>query len=680
MSLEKARQALDDTTFLLGGFRRRAALKELAQSSDPAAAAALVEAVDANSPSAEGARAALTANANSAWSDRLWEVWLGKRQAWLGKVLQQRGAAHRQRASAIGVLSLLKLGQGALPQDALTMAAVASSWRDNDPEVQAAARSFVASLPPRERSIWVEMMLSSREFEVIGQDRAALETVVPFLSATDAKMKSAAQTYCEKHLPFELSVLANLLVGSGHTLPIEREAALAVGAYLTDANATVAAQANAYAQRVFQAQPDFVAALAFKCGRAERVLPNRAMTIEALRLRTDADEVVAAAARAWIGSLPNDQQLNDAIVDDWLRSEDTFLFGLLRDQRRLPSDGGKETLLRLLFGDAPGYRALGDTDGRLLSEALAMANESRRTIVVQTIQESRDSTLADQLRRASLRVQGMDTGLGLRTLLASGDEDRIVDAVREMNGRELFELCRRWLENGRRPKDPKKRAAVERATKALKDQPKIEIEPASALPAGLEDLFENWSSQKPSDEELRRDLQAQDPLVRARALYLGMERGVVDEATVRVKAASVDWPERLVAALRGAHSTADKDHVYWVAACAGEDHGTHAAAVVCGPDEFQRAEALLARLRTTGTPLARRSAGELEALQAFRALEMTGITVFADDSATQKGATEIHADASADEMAAAFGSGKPGKTSSPKGSSVGPNKQERSRR
>jgi len=93
------------------------------------------------------------------------------------------------------------------------------------------------------------MMLQFREFEAIGKDRASLETMTPFLIAGDPKNQSAAVADCENHLSLDLAVLANLLIESGHTLPIERDAALAVGGYVADANTSVFAQARAYAER-----------------------------------------------------------------------------------------------------------------------------------------------------------------------------------------------------------------------------------------------------------------------------------------------------------------------------------------------------------------------------------------------------------------------------------------------
>lgn len=657
MNFPEVRKQLDDTAFLVGWFRRRSALKVLAQSADPEAAAVLASAIDANSISAAAAEAVLSANLAPAWTDRLWEIWAQRRQPWLRKLLRQHGVAHSQAASKPGVLSRLEAGWDKLPTDEPTAASVAEYWRDADADVQSAARRYAGAIQSQKRPLWVAMMLELREFEVIGKDRTALESVFPFLKAERPTLRSAAKAYCEEFVAFDLIVLAGLMAEPAGSLELRRDVAMIVAAYLADANSTVAAQARAYADRVFETQPDYVLEFALRMGRIERARLGRATTLEALRLLHEADPGIAPSLRAWIQALPNDQKLNDLLVDDWIRSNDAFLFDLLREQRRMPSEGGKETLLRLLCHDIQGYRALGDEDGRLLAEALSMANEERRARIVEVIHESREAAEADQLRRASLRVQGMDSGLALKALLASGDEDRIVDAAREMTGGGLFELVHRWIETGRRPKDAKKRQAVERAVTALKPQPKLEIEPAPPLPNGLVDIFDSWSAQKPAEEELRRDLQAPDPILRARALHLGFGSGMVDAAALSAKARSEDWPERFVAALHGLLPNASQDHVHWVAACAGEDQGTHQMPVACGPEEFERAESRLAGLRANKSPLAQRVLAELEALQAFRALEKTTITVTDDDSATQKGALEAKGDVSETELAAAFGGG-----------------------
>lgn len=435
--------------------------------------------------------------------------------------------------------------------------------------------------------------------------------------------------------------LATLLALRPESVPVDRATALAVAAKRAAAARGVADGAKAYLERVFSTEADFVVALAFKCGLAQKVAASAAAVAESLRLLRDPDAEVSAAARGWLAALPRDQRYHDLIVDDWLRTDDVFLGQMLKDGQRLPSDPGREALLRLLWGDAKGCVTMDDPNGDSLAEALAAANEARRAAIVRTVQTSRDGALAERFRKASLKVQGMDAGLALKALQATGDEGRVVDATREMTGAELFEQCRRWAESGRRPTDPRRREAVERAVALLGNQPKIEIEPAPALPSGTEDLIAVWAADRRSEKELKAELQAEDPFVRAGALFALARRGLVDAATLDQKQKSEQWAERFAATLAGASGDVSKDHVQWMALCAGVDEGTHGARVGCGPDEFEASAERLAKLRKAKTPLAVRTANELEVLQLFRALFSRGeLVVSADDSADVKGAAQ----------------------------------------
>ena len=140
----------------------------------------------------------------------------------------------------------------------------------------------------------------------------------------------------------------------------------------------------------------------------------------------------------------------------------------------------------------------------------------------------------------------------------------------------------------------------------------------------------------------------------------GVKLGRVDQAALKSKASSEDWPERLVAAIHGAHPNPQEDHVMWVAECAGIGSSFQEAPVSCGPDEFEQDEAQLAQLRSRRTPFSLRLAAELEVLQLFRSLDKTTITVLADDSATERGATEKRGDATVQDIALAFGKNKKG--------------------
>jgi hypothetical protein len=97
----------------------------------------------------------------------------------------------------------------------------------------------------------------------------------------------------------------------------------------------------------------------------------------------------------------------------------------------------------------------------------------------------------------------------------------------------------------------------------------MKIEITEGLPPGMVDLLDSWNKARISDDDVRRHLESPDPLLRARSLYLGVERGLIRTEDLRAKASSDDWPERLIATLHGANPQAAQDHVYWVSAFAG---------------------------------------------------------------------------------------------------------------
>jgi hypothetical protein len=620
LNIQEFKRKLDDKSFLLGFFRRRSALQELSHSSDPESAALLVDAVDQNSPSADGALAALNNLPEQNWTDTLWEIWLHKRQEWLGQLLQRRNEPHSRIDDPIGVASRLKLRD--IPLNSSAMEQVAPFWKDEDSQIRAATRKYADNICKQSHPLFIEMMLGLREFEKIGRDRAAAEAVVPFLNSAKPEIQSAARDFCDTWLQPPLRTLSALMHEREVDLALERETALGIISFLNDPNPIVTAQAQAYVERLCQMQPEFIVEFCLKAGDAGKIQVNQGTVLEALRLLQEKNSKLTKAVESWLAALPDEPQFNDAMTDEWLRSNNEFLFSLLREQLRRPSDSGKDVLLRLLRDDIDGYRALNDGDGQLLANALTIANETQCARVIQIIQNSGDAALAEQLHNASIRMQGIDAGLGIKAWIASGDEDRIVDAALQMKASEFFDLVRRWIDNERRPVDPRKRDAVELAVAALKNLPRIEVEETDSLPSGVVDLLGFWESENPSDDELQRDTQSSNPLQRARSLYLGAKRGLVDATVLREKADSTDWPERLAAAIAGAKPDAAQDHVYWVSACAAEDRGGDNAPVACGQDEFDQAEVQLIALQAKPGTMAKRKAAELEALQAFRKLAL----------------------------------------------------------
>ncbi len=70
---------------------------------------------------------------------------------------------------------------------------------------------------------------------------------------------------------------------------------------------------------------------------------------------------------------------------------------------------------------------------------------------------------------------------------------------------------------------------------------KFQVEPGPELPKGLVDIFEYWRRQPPSDADLRADLQADDPFRKARGLYLGHGRGLVEGPLGLIYPWGKDW-------------------------------------------------------------------------------------------------------------------------------------------
>jgi hypothetical protein len=160
------------------------------------------------------------------------------------------------------------------------------------------------------------------------------------------------------------------------------------------------------------------------------------------------------------------------------------------------------------------------------------------------------------------------------------------------------------------------------------------------LPDGLVDIFEWWRNEKPSDAQLRSDLDAPDPFRRARGLYLGREGGLVDDARLRAAAASDHWPERLVARLLEPDllPEAEQDHVFWVNACAG-DASLLLSPIDGMPEDYARHTALLGKARG---PIGSSTRAFLEILCAFQDVFVASrIVVDESTEAADPGAVEI---------------------------------------
>ncbi len=347
-------------------------------------------------------------------------------------------------------------------------------------------------------------------------------------------------------------------------------------------------------------------------------------------------QAVAVFARA----LPvKDESSNDAIYAAWIRCQSAEFEKLIDEQARQASSPALEALHALVTGRLERYFELGDADGMLLVHAFNMAPEPFRQSIARTVGASSDRGLLENYRRALSSVTA-DAASNVENLKLVGDEDGLFEVTRSLRLLEVLDLCERWSASAGRPGGTQQRAAVERSLAAYRTLGTFQVEDSAPLPEGLVDIFEWWCHEKPSDQQLRCDLDASDPFLRARALYLGREGALVDDARLRGAAASEHWPERLVARLLEPElfSEAVPDHVLWVNACAG-DAALLLAPIDGTPEDYARHTALLGQGRS---PIGSRSRAFLEILCAFQSVFVaSGIVIDESTETVDPGAVEI---------------------------------------
>lgn len=694
MNHPQAKDRLFDTTFLLGPWRRRQALKFLFEQDDAAAVPILVDAVDRKHPSSAQIQEFLAhLNAGQA-VEALVSAWAEQHREWLGSMAVERALACGATAAlpldretawllvphvrAGGELVaaaetyvqraiqakpeflpafIFKLGRSeALEKDCVAVAGALSLLDDPDVTVREAAAAFFRTLLTGGRDAGQVVSLRHiqtpeavrRLVDAVDRSHPAASSIREFLARITARdaVDALVAAWAGKHAPWlgPIAVERALAHGATAALPLDRETAWWVASHLRGGGELVAA-AETFVQRAIQAKPEFLPAFICKIGRANALDQSRAVQAWMLQLLRDEDQDVRAGAEAWVKALPNTERWNDPLVDEWIRTESPFLASLVSEPR-LPSSPAKEALIHLVNRNVAAYRKLEDRDGSLLTEALLMATPEMRKVINEVVLNARDGALADAYRRATAAGSQADPQLALQALMTSGNEDALFEAVRGMTLGEVLPLCRHWTETQRRPSRDRHREIVDRAVASFQRMPEVEVEPAPPLPDGLQDLFEVWQSEKVSDAQLRQDLSASDPLVRARALFLGSERGVVDEQALRAKASSEDWPERLIVALRHPDAPKGPDPVTWINECAGAEGDLLGAPITCGPEELVRAGALCDALRKAKGQgkLAARNLALAEMLVSFRALSGGIGTVRDDDSAHDKGVTRVGKD------------------------------------
>lgn len=139
MTLEQAKRKLYDTTFLLGRFRRRAAIRELAETPDPAGVLVLAEALGKNHSNAEAILPLLQGLSPERDADKVTALW----RAW---------AAQPQPALA-GVLAKLGWPPGRAVEPATARAVLAGATDGASPEILQAVTVFARSLPVADETV-----------------------------------------------------------------------------------------------------------------------------------------------------------------------------------------------------------------------------------------------------------------------------------------------------------------------------------------------------------------------------------------------------------------------------------------------------------------------------------------------------------------------------------------------
>ena len=229
-----------------------------------------------------------------------------------------------------------------------------------------------------------------------------------------------------------------------------------------------------------------------------------------------------------------------------------------------------------------------------------MAPAAYRQRINETVVKSGQAQLVAIYGRAMAGHETFDRRLYLDALKTAGDEDRLFESLREMKLFECLDLCKRWAEEDRLPTDARRRQAAEDAVRAYQGLGEMVFEEGPAPPAGLRDLFAVWKQASSGRDQRGQDLKAKDPLVRAKAIFLGHAKGAVNDRQLSEASKSDDWPVRLVARLSSPVLAAADDHVQWINALSGVDAELLQAPVLGTPVDYARYSERLAKARTGG--------------------------------------------------------------------------------
>jgi hypothetical protein len=470
MRVEKARRRIFDTGFLLGGIRRRAAIKVLAALPGTEGVLVLVAALGGGHPKPQEilhALARLSPAADAEKIEAIWTAFAVQPNPALGGVLAGLGWPPGRPVPAKLARDLLAVATaGAAPGVLLAVVVIARALPVDDE----AGNDAIYAAWLRSQSPDLERLITEQ-----GR-RPGVDGVLILAHALGTR-------------PDQSSAIWGVLRGLSPTEEAEKVAAL-WGHLASDPNAALGG---------------VLAGLGWPPGRP--VPAKLARDLLAVATAGAAPEVLQAVvviARA----LPVDDEAgNDAVYGAWVRSQSPDLERLIADQGRQPASPALEALHALVTGRLERYAALKDQDGALPVQAFALAPEPFRARLAQSVAASPDRAIKEAYRRA-LTSSTLDKSQRIENLKLVGDEDGLFEQSRVLRLLDVLGLCERWAGIPGRPSAPAHRAAVDRAVEAYRSLGQFQIEPGPKLPDGMVDLIDYWRAERPSDADLRADLSA----------------------------------------------------------------------------------------------------------------------------------------------------------------------------
>ena len=508
MTIDEAKRKLHDETFLLGRFRRRSAIRELSASSELASVTVLAEALGKGHPDAARIDAALrqlSAERDTGKVCALWEHWAQAPNAPVAVILSHLG---------------WPAGQGA--QAGIVRDILSAANQGTAPEILKAITVFTRNLPVEDEEIndalcgaWVRAQSADLGQFIIEQGRqpGSPSTVIVLADALANNHPDAAR----------IDIVLRQLSAERDT-------------------GKVLALWGRWAQAPTVPVAAILAHLGWPTGCAAQ--PKIMRDILAA-VNQDAASEILKAVTAFARSLPvADEGINDAIYGAWMHSQSDDLEQLITEQERQPGNPALEALHALVAHRLERYAALHDESCHLLIQAFTMAPEPLRERLARAVAASHDRRLKAAYREA-LAGSGADTASNVDNLKRVADEDGLFESCRSLRLMQALDLCERWAGIAARPSGASQRAAVDRAVAAYRRLQDVEPENIPVLPAGMMDIFDWWRMQELGDAQLHADLEADDPFVKARGLYLGHGRGIVDTARIAAAAASENRPQPL---------------------------------------------------------------------------------------------------------------------------------------